>query len=339
MKLPSSREFDLATTPINALLGLDDVADLIRQGGALALAGTAAALATLPRGNWIGGTTPYFMTAQGGTVVGDDRVFVSNLSAVGTVTVGWFGAEELERISGEAPEHGFALAIIPAESLAHANFALDAPFYPQTFVKPTVGWIAGYRLPDGGPALVYDGQSGTAHADGAVYAHVTLADGELAVPAIVNAFRPGDGEVLTFAEPGFTHTSVLVDGVPVAFADYCVAQGLDDGRLPLVGDYGGAPINVSLRSIDRSSGEVHLYAPVFPGVEYRFAAPLDDYAGKLREGIAAGQTDAFWSCNCILNYLFGELEGKAVGGVAGPVTFGEIAYQLVNQTFVSIRRM
>jgi hypothetical protein len=42
-------------------------------------------------------------------------------------------------------------------------------------------------------------------------------------------------------------------------------------------------------------------------------------------------------CNCILNFMFGELEGKAIGGVQGPVTFGEIAYQLLNQTMVVIR--
>jgi hypothetical protein len=40
------------------------------------------------------------------------------------------------------------------------------------------------------------------------------------------------------------------------------------------------------------------------------------------------------SCNCILNYLYSELEGKKTGKVTGPITFGEIAYVLVNQTMV-----
>ena len=42
----------------------------------------------------------------------------------------------------------------------------------------------------------------------------------------------------------------------------------------------------------------------------------------------------FFSCNCILNYLYSELEGKKTGGITGPITFGEIAYQLLNQTMV-----
>ena len=46
---------------------------------------------------------------------------------------------------------------------------------------------------------------------------------------------------------------------------------------------------------------------------------------------------AVMACICILNCLFGELEGKAIGGVAGPATFGEIAYQLLNQTMVVVK--
>ena len=39
-----------------------------------------------------------------------------------------------------------------------------------------------------------------------------------------------------------------------------------------------------------------------------------------------------FSCNCILNYLYGELEGKKIDNISGPITFGEIGYQLLNQT-------
>ncbi|WP_340301592.1 DUF6976 family protein [Roseobacter sp. HKCCD5988] len=33
-------------------------------------------------------------------------------------------------------------------------------------------------------------------------------------------------------------------------------------------------------------------------------------------------TGADYSCNCILNYLYGEMEGKSVSGFTGPMTFG-----------------
>jgi len=42
--------------------------------------------------------------------------------------------------------------------------------------------------------------------------------------------------------------------------------------------------------------------------------------------------DLEFSSNCILNYLYGELEGKKIKNVTGPITFGEIGYMLLNQT-------
>jgi hypothetical protein len=51
--------------------------------------------------------------------------------------------------------------------------------------------------------------------------------------------------------------------------------------------------------------------------------------------IPTGNNDAIaFSCNCILNYLYAELEGKQTGNFTGPITFGEVAYQLLNQTMV-----
>jgi hypothetical protein len=83
---------------------------------------------------------------------------------------------------------------------------------------------------------------------------------------------------------------------------------------------------------------VELYAPVFPGINYAFAKPVGDYAEAFTREFASHSHDgAVFSCNCILNYLYGDLEGKVVAGAAGPVTFGEIAYSLVNQTLVQVR--
>jgi hypothetical protein len=78
---------------------------------------------------------------------------------------------------------------------------------------------------------------------------------------------------------------------------------------------------------------VTCYAPVFPGVDYRLARPVSDYAAAFQAAEPAESAAAVFACNCILNYLSGALEGKRVG-IAGPITFGEIAYHLVNQTLV-----
>lgn len=338
MKLHSSSEF--AKSAINGLMKVGDVADLIKGGASLALAGPEAALDQLPAGNWIAGTTPYFMTAEGGCVATDDMVFVTDLSVVGDVSVASYGVDELADISGKAPEHGFALVILPGMSQCHEEFALGAPTYPDTFLKPVVGWIAGYDLDKGGSASVYDGTGPHKHDNRAVVLNIAWEEGALALPEIANPLQAGNGDVLTFAKAGFTHRTALVNGVETPLAAYLHDKGFADGKLPLVGDYGGSGINASIQRIDEATGNVIFYAPLFAGVDYRFAAPLASYPAAFAEVLKDKSFDGvFWSCNCILNFLYGELVGKKIGGVAGPVTFGEIAYQLVNQTMVTIRKI
>jgi len=38
----------------------------------------------------------------------------------------------------------------------------------------------------------------------------------------------------------------------------------------------------------------------------------------------------------VLNYVYGELENKRTGNLTGPMTFGEIAFQVLNQTLVHV---
>lgn len=325
---------------MNELISVSAAADLIRRGLPLSLAGPESALDQLPPGNWIGGTTPYFMVAAGGTVVTQGQVFATDLSSLGEVHIASYDADGLAGIAAHAPDNGFSLTIIPAGGQAHQRFAAEAANFPDAFIKPTVGWIAGVHLSDLGRATpkVYDGRTATKYEDRAVVAYVSLPADKMASVEIVNLFEPDDGDVLHFADTSFEVSQCEVNGERVGFAQYLSRRGLTHGKLPLVGDFSGAHINVSLQSVDEASGLVKLYAPVFSGVDYRFAKPVADYAQAFRARLA--QIDAqgvVLGCNCILNFAFGELEGKAIGGVQGPVTFGEIAYQLLNQTMVMIR--
>ncbi len=164
--------------------------------------------------------------------------------------------------------------------------------------------------------------------------HVALPKAKKAEVGIVNIFEPSEGDVLVFEEDGFAATQVLVNGRAQPLAEYVVKSGLDT-RLPLVGDFGGAAINVSFQSVDEASGEVRFYAPVFAGVEYRHAKPVGDYVRAFEDQSPSGAGDRIvFSCNCILNYVHAGLEGKRTGGFMGPITFGEVAYQLLNQTAV-----
>jgi len=325
---------------MNELLSVQEASELIRRGQALSVAGPESALDQLPSGNWIGGTIPYFMVSSGGVVANEGKVFVNDLSATGKVTFASYGVEDLAGIAGNGPGNGFALTIIPAGSASHQKFAAEAANFPDAFVKPTVGWIAGVHLSEIGKKTpkVYDGRTLSKYEDRAVVAYVELPDDKLASIEIVNLFEPDDGDVLHFHETSFGVRQCEVNGKSVNFAQYIRERGLEHGKLPLVGDFAGAHINVSLQTVGAAGEAVVLYAPVFPGVDYRFAKPVENYAAAFRARLETQDSAGVaFSCNCILNFVFGELEGKAIGGVEGPVTFGEIAYQLLNQTLVAVR--
>jgi hypothetical protein len=216
----------------------------------------------------------------------------------------------------------------------HQDYAQNAPDYQDMFMKPIVGCVSGVHMDDLGkvsPKAV-DGRTVTAYADKAVALHASLPDGMVAKPGIVNLFSQGKGDLLTFPEGGFQVRKCLVNGIEASFADYLVSHRIDT-RLPLVANYSGAMINASFQAVDAEKGVVSLYAPIFTNVEYRIAAPVTDYVGSFAKALPKGVKPAF-SCNCILNFLYSELEGKVTEGMMGPVTFGEIAYQLLNQTLV-----
>jgi len=317
------------------LMKPEDVARRINAGATLFLAGDEALLAALPRGNWIGGSSPYFMDSNGGKH-SRDLIFVQEQSnAVSATQIRWYAADALAGIAADSPGNGYSLVIIPATSPAHVRYAEDAPGYSGLFMKNIVGWIAGVDLNDLGKVLprVFDGTTGESSSQAAVVLHATLPHNKLASVGIVNCMEQGDGDRLQFDHDGFIVEQCLVNGEPRNFAEYLV-QTQADTRLPLVADYNGEMINVSFQSVEADHGKVTLYAPVFRGVEYRMARPIDNYVARFMSQIPTQLTQPEFCCNCILNYLYSELEGKKTGTLTGPVTFGEIAYQLVNQTLV-----
>ena len=317
------------------LLSVQQVAALIESGAALLVAGDEALLATLPQGQWIGGSIPYFMAESGG-IVSQEQVFVHHLPAViNQITVASYDEERLWQVVEDAPDNGFSVVILPAGSEIHTSFARNAPNYPAMFIKPIIGWISGVHLSQLGQQTpkVFNGQQGSVSSQDAVVLHAQLPDDLSATIGIINLFKPGDGDTFLFPETGFHTKTCLVNGQEKNFADYLLSQKIDT-RLPLVANYCGAMINVSFQGVNEAEQEVNFYAPVFEGIEYKLAQPVSDYAADFQAALPENLEAITFSCNCILNFLYGELENKRVGNLYGPITFGEIAYQLLNQTLV-----
>lgn len=319
------------------LMALQDALVAIRSGAYLSIAADEALLRRLPPGNWLAGSIPYFMAQDGGET-SRQKLFVTELPThAGTPQLRWYDAASLHKVALDAPAHGLTVLIVPAFSDVHSRFAREAPAFEDMYMKPLVGWIAGVHLDDLGQAapVVANGQTLVFSHDKALAVHIPLPESIYPRIDILNLFQPGGGDAIRFPSTGFSAQECFVNGQLMNLAQYLAQKGIDT-RLPLVADYSGAMINVSFKAVDAAAGRVDFYAPVFDDVEYRIAEPVPDYARSFAQSLPGDALGARWSCNCILNYLYGGLEGQRTGPITGPMTFGEIAYQLLNQTMVYV---
>jgi hypothetical protein len=266
-------------------------------------------------------------------------IFVTELPEyVKSSSIKVYDEESLKAVYTDASENGFSFIIIPATSSIHASFAINGPSYLDFATKPLIGWISGVFLDDLGKQApkVFDGSTAKSYDDMAVVMHIALPKNKLAQIHILNIFDQGSGDTINFSEDSFSATDAIVNGKSVKFADFIQEKSIDI-KLPLVADMYGAKINTSFQSIDEATKVVSFYAPVFKGVDYKIAAHMPHYIETFTSMIPKDISDSlFFSCNCILNYIYAELEGKQTSNFTGPITFGEIAYQLLNQTMAYI---
>lgn len=313
---------------------LEQVQSRVASGQVLLLAGDEALLAQVPRGKWIGGTIPYFMDGGEG-LCSRDQIFVTEIpQSVKSVEVRRYDETNINQICLDAPSSGFTALLLPCGSPVHGEYARNAANFEEMFLKPVVGWVTGMHLDDlgrqtaktacgGGPGL---------SATFAVAMHVELDPRYHVELDILNPFVPGDGDVIEFPEDGFHARQCVVNGVQTNCARYFTEINKDP-KLPLAANYNGTIVNVSVQAVNVAEGTVDFYAPVFRGVEYRIAA------AQTPSTVANGdvvETQPLFACNCVLNYLNGFMVGQDGCALRGPVTFGEIANLLLNQTLVRL---
>ncbi len=325
---------------MKALNSVEEVKGLIAEGKTLLLAGDESVMKLLPKGNWIGGTIPYFMGDEGG-VVSKDKILVEIMPDENKLeSIIAYAPDDLPNIPKGYAENGISFIIVPAYSEVHTLFAKDIMSYEGLFNSPLVGWIAGCHLDDfeTQKPKVYNGLTGEVFDDRCIVMHNSLPDEIYAKVDTINIFEDDEenGDVIQFSNESAVINECTVNGKPVVFADYLADNNINT-QLPIIGDFMGAKLNISIQSINEETKDISTYAPVFKNIDYRFAKPLNNYVDAFTEKLdtIAGIKPVF-SCNCILNFLYGELEGKSTGKITGPITFGEIAYMLLNQTMVYV---
>jgi len=324
------------------LISFEAASKLIESGRLLHIAGTEALLRKLPKGKWIGGSTEYFMAKEGGKVSGD-LLFVTDFSITDSVDsiygkckIQSYDEKDICKVSSDAYENGFTILIIPFDSAVHKEYAQNAASYENMFMRHIAGWISGLNLDKQGQTPVaVNGFRGEVFSDKAVALHLETKEDKTVSVNIINIFEQDtDSPIIEFKEEGFHVSKCRINGKELVFADYITKNNIDT-KLPIVGEYSGSGVNISFKSIE--NGVVNFYAPVFQGIKYRIAKPVSDYVALFNQHISEHTDESStFSCNCILNFLYGNLENNKIEAFAGPITFGEIAYQLVNQTLVYV---
>lgn len=316
------------------LITFEKAVELINGGKLLHIAGSEDLLKKLPKGNWIGGSTIYFMTESGGKV-SDDLLFVSEMPYE-NFEIKTYEIDNLKNIASDAFDSGFSIVILPYESEIHMVYAQNAMNFKDMYIKHVVGWVSGtnLRLPTQIPIAI-NGLECVAHPNKAVVLHIEVPAEKTVSVSIINIFHQDkDSPVIEFFESGFTAKKALINGKETAFAEYCKQNDINE-KFPIVGDYSGNGVNVTFKEINGDT--VVFSAPVFTGIKYKAAIKVSDYAKEFETHVANHKnTKVAFSCNCISNFIFGELEGKTINPFTGPITSGEIAYQLLNQTLVYV---
>ncbi len=317
----------------DSLYSLTEAKKIIASGKPVQVAGHEGLLKQLPKGNWIGGTTIYFLGQTGGVTSTELIQILPINEFVESISIKKYSHNDLEQITDDYPKNGTSFIIIPGFSEAHIKFAKDSFMFSKLFDSPLLGWISGFDLKDpDGQAKVFNGQTGEILNNEAIVMHCNLPSRYGSYLQIVNPFDVKEtSSKVQFFETTFEVKNCLIDGKETNFASFLEANNVDT-KYPLLTDIGNDEKNVSFKNIDLDKKVVELYAPVFPGITYYFAKPNTSYKENFLQRTPKGGAD--WSCNCILNYLYSELEGKKIGQLQGPVTFGEIAYILLNQTCV-----
>ena len=285
------------------LITLDETIALINEGKILHIAADDSLLKKLPKGKWIGGTTPYFISDDGG-IFTKEMLFVNEIDYAEDVKIAVYGKYNIFQIVEECYDNGLTMLIMPYGSAVAAKYAKEAPEVEELLMHPIVGWISGLDLNGDGEARVYDGTTGEAYTDKAVAMYIKLPEGKTAMINMVNIFSDDKTDpVIRFNDNELSVSDCTVNGQKVNFAEYIGKKGIDT-KMPLVADYNGSYINTSIKGVE--NGRVGFYAPVFKNVEYRFATSIGDYATEFRKRIDEAEAhNPVLSCNCILNYLYG----------------------------------
>jgi hypothetical protein len=251
------------------------------------------------------------------------------------VNIQRYGVGGLHWLPEDVPANGYSVVIMPFGTMAQQTYAREAPGEKSIFDKQLAGWVCGASPGFSERPQVFYGMLGHCIDDEVVAMHFELAEGYRAQVKMINIFEMGDGDRIEFPSDGFSSSQAFVNGRSVVFSEYLLGCGVEYTR-PLLCNVHGLNYNVTIRDVDKANSLVSFYAPIFKNTEYRFARPLRDMRKSIERALPKLTKVPAFCCGCISLYELGHLENFKAGLFSGPISHGEIANILVNQTFTYI---
>lgn len=322
----------------NGLYSKEKVIEFIKQGRIMHLCGNENTLKDLPKGNWIAGMTPYFMDNVG--KICGNMIYVDDFSFIAeeceTVTFDETNISEIAKRNKYA--NGFIFVVLPIDSPVYYTFASHSLEYANIYDNPVVGYVSSTLLEEYGQKQpkVAIGSEGVLYGDKAAVMYVKISD-RLRVRAEIMNFDTIDDATpsLLFPKTGFAQNDCLIDGKPGNIASYLEAVKGKIGHYPqLITSQNGALVNRDVKSVNVETGEAVFFSPAYEGDVYYIVKPNNDYLATFNRRLGR-KTDVIACMSCTSYFLQGDFEYRHVD-FNGVYTFGEIAYQLLNKTIVTL---
>lgn len=346
----------------NKLYTVEEVTKFINEGKILLLSGSDKTLASLPKGKWIAGTCPYVMNDIGtinadgygakgkydekaGPYVVDpsakpsDLIFVDDFTDYAEdVKIEELDASNINEIATRSFENGFTVVTFPMEADVYVEFANNSLTYENIFNNPVVGYVSGCLFEDIGRVRPKTASGLTAKLTDkyAAVMHIKLPAGKIARSEIMNFDTPNpDSPKIVFPKTSFVQSDCIVDGKPGNIADVLEGIKAKIGYYPqLITDMNGAHINRDVKTVDVEKKEVSFFSPAYEGDEYVRVKENDNYQKCFNEQLAK-KKNVIACFSCASYFMAGKFEGKKID-FNGVYAFGEIGYQLLNKTIVTL---
>lgn len=322
----------------NKLLDLRTTSELIRGGRVLVISGEEELLEKLPKGNWIGGTIPYFYLKNERGRMEKSKVFVSDFTeSINDFKILTIDEAALSSIALSGFTNGFSFVIFPSHQRTHYLFALNAQNYHDIKRNPLIGIIAGTDLKEfrsGRLSMTFNGATKQSSSSDGVVLHCSLLPSKFAKVGVINLYERSDEFCIEVFDNTFTIRDCLINGELGNLYQFIKDNKMDINQ-PLICDCDGLSLNVSFQFLIDTTKEVVFYAPLFKNKKYYFSKKPDNYKQAFQEqiaGILEREKLIIYNCISLVNYINGELNKSDIG-FSGVTTFGEIAYFLLNQTF------